>query len=238
MDFLHGLDAAIVTVANSFAGKSVAFDRVMLGLVHTHLFEGGVVTAFMCYVWLAPDGRLVSPRMVFARSATGAMAAIVLARGLQLLLPFRARPRHDPELDFTFLAGQPTGALESWSSFPSDHAVLYFAVATAVFYANRRAGAFAYLWTAFFTCLPRIYVGAHYLSDLAAGAVIGIFVMWAAFRVPLPAAFPALLARWEDRHPLSLFALAFLFAFQVATVFDDTRRIAKFIFKALTGIEL
>jgi len=239
MEFLHGLDADIITFVNSFARKSIAFDSVMLGFNKLHLLKGAVVTALLAYFWLVPVGRLVSPRMVFARSAIGLAAAIALGRGLQLLLPFSARPRHNPELEFTVLADQQSPeALAGWSSFPSDHAVLYFAVATAVFMVSRRAGTFAYLWTVFIICLPRIYVGSHYLSDLVAGALIGIIVMWATFRVPLPAALPAFLGRWEDRHPLSLFTLAFLFAHQIATSFDETRKIARYAFRALTGIEL
>ena len=238
MEFLLGLDADFITFVNSFARMSIAFDRFILGVGRLDLFKGVVVTALLAYFWLVPEGRLVSPRMILARSAIGVVAAVALARGLQLLLPFRARPRHNPELEFTALADQQFEALLGWSSFPGDHAVVYFAVATAVFMVSRRAGVFAYLWTVFITCVPQIYVGDHYLSDLVAGALIGIIVMWVAFRVPLPAALPAFLGRWEDRHPLSLFTLAFLLAHQIATVFNDTRKIARYAIKVLTGIEL
>lgn len=116
--------------------------------------------------------------------------------------------------------------------------MLYFAVVTAIFFASRRAGIFALIWTLAFTILPRIYVGAHFPSDLAEGGALGALVMWLAFRVPVPAALPGFLARWEERHAASLYTLAFLFAFQVATVFNDARRLAKYGVKILTGVEI
>lgn len=238
MDFIQKIDASIVTFANSFAGKDVALDRIVLGLSELDLVKGAVVTALLGYVWFVADGRLAGPRMVFGRSAIGLVAAMLVSRGMQLLLPFRPRPRNNPLVDFTFLTGQSPDGYVGWSSFPSDHAALYFAAATAVFSVNRRAGVFAYLWAVFFICLPRLCTGTHYLSDLMVGAAIGIACMWAALRISIPAVIPSLLGRWEKRHALSLYSLAFLFAFQIATVFDDSRRVARYIFKAFTGIEL
>jgi len=197
--------------------------------------KGGVVAALLCYAWLKPDWRLSSSRALLARSVIGTLAAIVLARGLQAALPRLLRPLHEPALQLALPPGIGREALAGWGSFPSDHAVLYFAVATAIFFADRRAGIFAYVWTTFVTCLPRLYVGYHYPSDIVAGAALGVSIMWAAFRLPLPAAVPELLRRWEERHAASLFAVAFLFAFQVATVFNDARKILRFGFRILTG---
>jgi len=54
--------------------------------------------------------------------------AIVVARTLALLLPFRVRPRFESSLDFA--TAKNVGAyFVDWSSFPSDHAVLFAALA-------------------------------------------------------------------------------------------------------------
>lgn len=235
MEFLHSLDIRLVSYVNSFVGQSELFDRIVAGFTKVETFKGGVVAAILCYVWLVPDGRLSGPREVFARSVIGTLIAITLARGLQLILPPSLRPLHDPALDFALPADISPETLSGWSSFPSDHAVLYFAVATAIFFADRRAGIFAYVWTVSFTCLPRVYVGYHYLADLLAGAAIGIVIMWGAFRLPLPAIIPDFLRRWEDRHAASLYVIAFLFAFQVATTFNDARNVLWFGIRILTG---
>ena len=58
-------------------------------------------------------------------------------------------------------------------SFPSDHAAAAFAIATVLFAVHRRLGAVALLLAAFMS-YARVYVGAHYLSDVAGGAVVGV----------------------------------------------------------------
>lgn len=238
MEFLNAFDYPIVTFINSFAGKSAAFDRVMVSFTEVGLVKGGVVTALLCYAWVVPEWRLAGSRMVFARSAIGIMVAVFLSRGLARVLPFHFHPRSDPGLDFVLPIGKKAGELAELSSFPSDHATLYFAVATAIFIVDRRVGVFAFVWTVIFTCLPRVYAGSHYPSDLIAGALLGSAIMWLAFRVPLPSFVPEILRRWEDRHAASLYALAFLFAFQVTSTFNGASTLAKLGLKILTGAEL
>ncbi|MDJ0951449.1 MAG: phosphatase PAP2 family protein [Alphaproteobacteria bacterium] len=238
MEILSGLDVSIITFVNSYAQRSPLLDQVVGGLNRVTLWGGAVVTGMLCYTWLAENGRLSSRNMAFVRSVVGATVAMLLTRGFQLVLPFRYRPRHDPELDFVLPVGVNAEALQDWSAFPSDNAGFYMAVSTAVFLVDRRAGVFACAWTVVFILLPRLYSGAHYPSDLIAGAGIGIVVMWGAFRAPLPEAVPRLLHWWEARHAVSLYVLAFLFAYQTATTFNDARRAAKFVLESLTGLEV
>jgi undecaprenyl-diphosphatase len=65
-------------------------------------------------------------------------------------------------------------------SFPSDHAAAAFAIAVAVLFFSRRAGA-VFLAAATLIALSRVVVGLHYPSDVLAGAVVGaaaaLFVM-------------------------------------------------------------
>jgi len=238
MDFIHSIDIRIISYVNSFVGRSETFDHIISSLTSIPTIKGGVVAALLFYAWLAPDRRLSSSRAVFAHSVVGITAAVAAARALQRVLPFSFRPKHDPVLDFALPASSNPDVLAGWSSFPSDHAVLYFAVATAIFFADRSAGIFAYVWTTLFTCLPRIYVGFHYPSDIIAGAALGVFIMWLVLRMPLPTAISNLLRNWEDRNALSLFVMAFLFAFQVATVFSEARYVMQLGFRALTGTNI
>ncbi len=238
MEVLRTLDISVVSYVNSFVNQSETFDRALAVLVHLNAFKGAEITSLLWYVWLVPDRRISDPRSVFLPSVIGAFAAIILARGLQHLLPYSYRPLHDPALDFAVPAGINPNILADASSFPSDHTVLYFAVATAIFLANRQAGIFAYVWTVVFTCLPRLYVGFHYPSDLLAGAAIGVFIMWAAFKTPWPAYIPNFLRGWEERHATSLHVLVFLFAISLATTFNEPRTVMKFAIYVSTGIEL
>jgi undecaprenyl-diphosphatase len=65
---------------------------------------------------------------------------------------------------------------ESWySSFPSGHATLFFALATAIYFYDKRAGAI-YFVVAVLIAISRVVVGVHYPGDVIAGALIGVIV--------------------------------------------------------------
>ena len=76
----------------------------------------------------------------------------------------RARPLVEPPLTY----------LRTDQSFPSEAAAVGFAFATAIWIGNRRAG-IALGFLAFLWAFGRVYCGAHYPSDVIAGALIGIF---------------------------------------------------------------
>lgn len=60
--------------------------------------------------------------------------------------------------------------------FPSDHAVMAGAVATGLCYVNRRLGILAWV-AAVLLAFSRVYVGAHYPHDVAAGLLLGAAVI-------------------------------------------------------------
>ncbi len=59
------------------------------------------------------------------------------------------------------------------SSFPSGHTATSMALAAAVFWGDRRLGILAFLAAALIG-FSRILVGVHYLSDVLAGALVGL----------------------------------------------------------------
>ena len=114
--------------------------------------------------------------------------------------------------------------MSSWSSFPSDQAALFFALATGIWLVNRRIGAFAFVWTAIAICMPRVYLGLHYASDIVGGAILGVAATLALQRLPDTLAEPIL--RLEVRWPGPFYAAAFLFCFELAGLFWDSRSTA------------
>jgi undecaprenyl-diphosphatase len=60
-----------------------------------------------------------------------------------------------------------------YASFPSGHAAIFFAIAAAIFFFNRKLGIFTFI-VAILVGLSRIYVGVHWPIDIVAGAIIGI----------------------------------------------------------------
>lgn len=65
---------------------------------------------------------------------------------------------------------------EYWKSFPSDHALLstVFLLETLPFISLNGAYILAFLWVWILTA--RVYVGVHYVSDVAFGAFLGLLV--------------------------------------------------------------
>ena len=71
-------------------------------------------------------------------------------------------------------------------SFPSGHALLYFALATCIFFMNKKAGWWAF-GIAVVMGIGRVFVGVHYPVDVLVGAVLGIgstFVVARLLEVP------------------------------------------------------
>ena len=70
-------------------------------------------------------------------------------------------------------------------SFPSDHATVAGAVAAGLLLANRRWGIVASV-LAILLAFARVYVGAHFPGDVAAGLALGAITAWAGHYVAVP----------------------------------------------------
>ena len=67
-------------------------------------------------------------------------------------------------------------------SFPSDHSATVFALAFSVFLVNRRWGV-VLLTLAGGVALGRVFVGVHFLTDVLAGAFIGVLCAYLIHRL-------------------------------------------------------
>jgi undecaprenyl-diphosphatase len=221
--YLDSFDRSMALLANGFARRDPAFDHLVLDLAASALVNGGVFIAYFWWLWFKADDRAPSRRHDIVVTLFGAAVAVLIARVLQIALPFHPRPLHTAGLDFIPPAGVDPASLNHWSSMPSDHAVLFFALAWGVWRQSRLVGAIAMVWTAVLVCLPRLYLGYHYPSDLIAGGAIGIGLMAATHRLLRNTAWPARVARWETVHRTAFYALAFIATFELTDLFGDVR---------------
>lgn len=95
----------------------------------------------------------------------------IAARGIKIATG-RARPSVKHELGWNGLRFS-----SKYNSFPSGHTAAATAFFGVLFFANRRL-ALALLPIPLAIAFSRMYVAAHYLSDVVCAAVLGIFCAW------------------------------------------------------------
>jgi undecaprenyl-diphosphatase len=176
-------------------------------------------------MWFAAGSReSTREKIIFA--LIGALVSQTVSRVLAWAMPFRVRPLYRTDIGYlsphlpSFVA--PTD-FEGWSSFPSDHAALFFALAIGLWRCSRALGSIALVFAAFWICLARIYLGIHFPSDVVIGAAVGIvcaFVLgWMANR-----RITAEVLRIEQQYPSWFYAAMFLITYEFASLFDDVRQ--------------
>jgi undecaprenyl-diphosphatase len=231
---MNAFDTSIIHFLNGFSHHSVMFDSFVGFLADNSLLKGGVMMALFWWVWAEGDDAKPERHELLLFGLFASVFAVFLARILALMLPFRARPIHNPLLGFQIPYEMNPDTLLRWSSFPSDHAALFFALATSLWFVSKRTGLLAYCYAFFVICLPRIYVGIHYPTDIIAGALLGIGtaalsnVLWLRKSVTQP------LLGWIERIPARGYVFLFLFSFEIGEQFDSLRHIAVLGFHSLT----
>ena len=218
------IDAAISLMINQAAGHSPFLDRFVVFLTTSDLMKGGVVMGVIWTAWLIKTDDEKRNRGQLLAAIAGALFALLLARILAYATPIRVRPLLDPSLHFRAPIGLPPQTnWTSWSSFPSDHAALFFALAWGVWSVSRRAGVGLGFYILFIICLPRLYIGIHYFTDLFAGAVIGLTCSAIISEQPVLGMLTRPLLAWAERRPASFYFFFSLLTFQIATLFWDLR---------------
>jgi undecaprenyl-diphosphatase len=192
--------------------------------------------AYFWWLWFKDGKDAASRQNMIVVSFAGALSAVAISRILQRLLPFHDRLVHAAGTGFVLPTGVDPKSLSDWSSLPSDHAALFFALSTAIWFQSRRLGFLAGLWTTFVICVPRIYLGFHYPSDVLAGAVLGVAIMVGTYFWAGSARWPARIVDWSRAHQTAFYALAFLATYEITVLFYDLRALAEDGFHILRSV--
>jgi len=221
-------DSEVISFFNQFSQHSWIFDRGICLLSDNHLLKGGLLITIIWWVWFVNIDSYSHNRKHIIATLLSCLAALTLARGLALTLPFRLRPLHEEGLNFLLPYGMSPTTLESWSAFPSDHAVLFFALSTGLLFISRKIGTFALSYTALFILFPRIYLGLHYPTDIIAGAIIGMAIALLSNIYLIKSKRLQSIANWSYSKPNLFYPLFFLLTYQIADMFDSGRAIIRF----------
>jgi undecaprenyl-diphosphatase len=216
------IDGFLLLWINQPAGQSFVLDKLVYDIADAQLLKGGVFLAAYWWLWFERKGER---RRKIVVAMVAAIATAILSRLLQVALPFHLRPLHSPLLGLHIPLTVDPETLNTYSSFPSDHAMLFFALAVPLWKRSRWLGAAAMIWAALVICLPRVYLGFHYPSDVLAGAVLGVLCMVVLSALVARTRFPDRALLFADLHPAAFYPLAFVLSFELATLFSDTRHL-------------
>jgi membrane-associated phospholipid phosphatase len=219
----YNFDRALTLALNPFTRRFYLFDAACHAISDSTMFSGMIFVALLWYCWFSsPDS---DSRHNNLSGTIAAAIASLLSRMTQLLFPNRARPFQDASLHLKLPFTVKLDSLRHVaSSFPSDHAALYFALAATIYSVNRKLGYYAF-GLAVLLDAARLYLGFHYVSDMIGGAALGVLCVCVIQNLRVPSLARRVSAICQAPSP-AFYAVAFCITYFIATMFVDIRLIA------------
>jgi undecaprenyl-diphosphatase len=216
-------DRPLTLALNSFAHRSFLFDAASHVISENTTLSGMIFASLLWYCWFSSPDVLSRHRAVSGTIASA--IAAMLSRIAQLLFPGRARPFQDPSLHLTLPFTVKLDSLRHVaSSFPSDHAALYFASAAVLYSVNRKIGYYACGFAVLLDLL-RVYLGFHYFSDVVGGAGLGVLCVCVVQNLRIPSLTGRLSAVYQAPGA-TFYAVAYCVTYTISTMFSDVRLLA------------
>jgi undecaprenyl-diphosphatase len=214
---------------NDQFGKHILFDNLVGYVSGFDLFNSVLLISAFWWCWFRSNDQAARTRDREHVAATLVLGiiSIVIARALALSLPFRVRPRFEPALHFVLPAAWNSSFFADWSSFPSDNAMMFATLATGLCFVSWRVGLLASLYVPLVICFPRIYIGFHYPTDVAAGLLLGFVCGYIGNQSRPRRWIASPVLRRELLWPASFYTAFFLLTYEFATLFVSVRGIAQ-----------
>jgi len=227
---MHELDLRILYFFNQFAHDFVFIDHFAHIITHSKLPRGILFISIFTWLWFKKDRNQTKNREHLTATVAAFFVSMVIVRILTIVLPFRPRPIHDPSLNIVVPYGfNPDSILQGWTSFPSDHAAIFLIFCIGFLFISRMIGSVMLFYTMFFICLPRVFAGLHYPSDIVGSLVLGLLIgiSFNLGRWKTPAY--ELIARSEKSRPEWFYTLFFITLYFMATMFGDILKLMRLL---------
>ncbi|MFK7765338.1 MAG: phosphatase PAP2 family protein [Roseobacter sp.] len=230
------LEYAVFEAINGFAAVSAERDKFFVFLSRSQVLKGLVPAVIFWMLWFAPIANIREVRIKIIAINFATVFGIFAGRILAQILPFRDRPifhaLSDVTIQHPFHLARPH--LEWASSMPSDHATMFFALATGMFFLNRKIGLFLFVHAVMVISVPRIYLALHWPNDILAGALVGIIITLLSIHPLCRLLDRSGLADWVFARERLLYVLAFLATYGIATMYGNFWRLAKYVIQTIT----
>lgn len=225
---LNSLDYSVISFLNRLAHVSWTLDSVAY-LIDSTVLGALPLAMAIWWGWFKEGEDRERHREHLLFGIFSMFLAIFLARVLSSLLAFRERPLRNPALHFTLPYHMSAENLLGWSSFPSDHAAMWFALIAAMFFVSRRAGAALFVYVCLGPALCRVYMGEHYPTDILAGGLIGLGTASLARYSAIRTKVTRRPLSWVHTAPQLFYCCLFVLTTQIAESFSSTAEIASYV---------
>lgn len=221
MTVIDQWDRLLTLWLNQAAGQSLLLDKIVYDIADAEILKGAIFMALYWWMWF--EGRVRQRDVV--TGVLVAVAAVILSRVLQFTLPFHQRPLLTPGLGLHVPLSVQSETYNTFSSFPSDTATLFIALSVPLWKRSKWLGAAGALWTIIVVCVPRAYLGIHYVSDVIAGMALGVAFMVVCCPLLVRTGLPDRLVEFSKMRPAVFYPLAFVVTFELSILFYDVRQL-------------
>jgi len=227
---LLNIDTQILVGLNKLAVDSPSWSSFSLFVSGNNLVKCGLFMMAIWWLWFKDDTVAASKRtrLIIVGILVGSLVGIFTTRMLTHVLPFRNRPLYTTELNLIAPIEQ-LANLDTRTSFPSDHATMFFALSIGFFFVSRWLGTLAVLYTLSMICFPRVFLGYHYPSDIMVGALVGIVAACIANLPVVRRVFYMPILAWQQQHPGLFYMGLFLMTYQMNNMFNGVRSLLSYV---------
>lgn len=163
------LDIKIFYFFNNFAGKYRIIDALII--FFANYLQYLLIIFFLLFLLFSFYSKRKKIRIFFVTIISSIVARL---GATEIIRFFYHRPRPFLIYNVHQLIS------ENRPSFPSGHATFFFAMATAIYFYNKKWGV-GFFIASIVMNVSRIMAGVHYPSDVIAGMIIGIIIAWFTF---------------------------------------------------------